>query len=186
MSQLFGPTDTRAAVTFYNTQYNPATGQTVVYQNAYTPYLNKFVDYTLSPLSSQSKSGVNYPVLRYADVLLLEAETLNEKSRVQPRRPMGRSTRSGKGQGLEDLTAGLTQGDFRDSVFLERRKEFIQEGQRWFDLVHEGGTALYDALNQVGAKQVANGGGAAQKDTLFPIPLTEIQLNSLLTQNAGW
>ena len=185
VSQLFGPTDTRAAVTFYNTQYNAATGQTVVYHNAYTPYLNKFVDYTLSPLSNQVKSGVNYTILRYAEVLLLEAETLNELQGPTAA-AYGAINQVRERAGLADLTAGLTQGDFRDSVFLERRKEFIQEGQRWFDLVHEGGTALYDALNRIAAKQVANGGGAALKDTLFPIPLTEIQLNSLLTQNAGW
>lgn len=185
VSHLFTAGDTRKAVTFYTTQFNAATGQTVVYQNAYTPYLNKFVDYSLSPLSNQVKSGVNYTVIRYAEVLLLEAEVLNELQGPTAV-AYGAINQVRERAGIGDLTPGLTQDDFRDSLFLERRKEFIQEGQRWFDLVHQGGTALYDALNKIAAKQVANGGGTALKDTLFPIPLTEIQLNSLLTQNAGW
>src|SRR5579859_2077809 len=78
VSQLFGAGDTRKAVTFYTSQYNAATGQTVVFNNPYTPYFNKFVDYTISPLNNQGTSGVNYPVIRYAEVLLLYAEVLNE------------------------------------------------------------------------------------------------------------
>jgi hypothetical protein len=185
VSQLFSNADTRKAVTFYSSQYNAATGQTVVYKNAYTPYFNKFVDYTLSPLSSQTKSGVNYPVLRYADVLLLQAEALNELQGPTAT-AYAAINQVRERAGIGDLTTGLNQDDFRDSVFLERRREFIQEGQRWFDLARRGGTYLFDANNKIAAKQVANGGGAALKDTLFPIPLTEIQLNPLLTQNAGW
>lgn len=185
VSQLYTDADKRKAVSFYTTQYNAATGQTVVYQNAYTPYLNKFVDYELSPLNNQSKSGMNFPVLRYAEVLLLEAEVINEVS--GPTAAAYTAINQVRGRaGIGDLSTGLSRGDFRDSVFLERRREFLQEGQRWFDLVHQGGTALYDALSAIAAKRIANGGGAAPRDTLFPIPLTEIQLNTLLTQNPGW
>src|ERR1700744_3636069 len=49
--KLFSANDTRRAVTFYSSVYNAATGQTVVFNNAYTPYFNKFVDYSLTPLS---------------------------------------------------------------------------------------------------------------------------------------
>jgi hypothetical protein len=66
-------------------------------------------------------------------------------------------------------------------VFLERRKEFIQEGHRWFDLVRQGGTVLLDALHKIPAKSAAS-----SKNTLFPIPLVEIQLNPKLTQNPGY
>jgi hypothetical protein len=66
-------------------------------------------------------------------------------------------------------------------VFLERKKEFIQEGMRWFDLARRGGTYLYDALAKYPGKT-----GAAVKDTLYPIPQVEIDLNPLLTQNPGW
>ena len=186
IAQLFAFTDTRRAVTFYYNQYNAATGQTVVFNNAYTPYLNKFVDYDLSPLTNQTKSGVNYPVIRYAEILLLEAEVLNELNGGPTAQAYAAINQVRSRANVPGLTTGLDQADFRDSVFLEDRKEFIQEGHRWFDLVRRGGTYLYDALNKVAAKQTANGGGAAVKDTLFPIPLTEIQVDPLLTQNPGW
>ena len=181
VSQLFAANDTRKAVTFYNSVYNAATGQTVVYKNAYTPYFNKFVDYSLSPLTTQAQSGINYPVIRYADVLLLYAEVQNEINGTPTADAYAAINQVRNRANVANLTPGLNQTDFRDSVFLERRKEFIQEGQRWFDLVRQGGTALVDALHKYPAKSAAS-----SKNTLFPIPLVEIQLNPKLTQNPGY
>jgi hypothetical protein len=186
VSQLFSPADTRYNVTFYTTQFDAATGQTITYKTAYTPYFNKFVDYELSPLNNQAKSGVNYPVIRYAEVLLLEAEVLNELNGGPTAQAYLAINQVRERANVPDLTLGLDQSDFRDSVFLENRKEFIQEGHRWFDLTRRGGSYLYNALNAIAAKQAGKGGGAAVKDTLFPIPLTELQLDPYLTQNPGW
>ncbi len=178
---LFSAKDTRRSVTFYNTVYNAATGQNVVFNNAYTPYFNKFVDYSLSPLSSQSLSGVNYPVLRYADVLLMKAEALNEINGGPTSDAYNAINQVRTRAQIANLTPGLNQAAFRDSVFLERRKEFIQEGHRWFDLVRQGGTVLVDALHKISAKSAAT-----SKNTLFPIPLVEIQQNAKLKQNPGY
>lgn len=175
--QLFAENDTRRAVTFFTSLYNAATGKYVTFTPA---RLAKFIDYSITPLTNQAQSGINFPVIRYADILLLQAEVLNEISgpsadayaainRVRNRANIG------------DLTAGLNQPDFREAIFLERRKEFIQEGMRWFDLARRGGTYLYDALKKYQDKT-----GAAVKDTLFPIPQSERDINSELTQNAGW
>jgi hypothetical protein len=179
--KLFSKTDTRRAVTFYDSVYNAATGKYVVYKNAYTPYFNKFVDYSLSPLSTQAQSGVNYPVIRYADVLLLYAEVLNETNGAPNGDAYNAINQVRSRAGITGLTAGLGQSAFRDSVFLERRKEFIQEGHRWFDLVRQGGTVLVDALHKIPAKSAAS-----SKNNLFPIPQVEIQLNPQLKQNSGY
>lgn len=181
IAAIFDSTDTRKAVTFYTSQYNAANGQTVIFQNPYTPYFNKFVDYSLSPLNNQSISGINYTVLRYAEVLLLNAEVLNEINGAPTAEAYSAINQVRTRAHLADLTPGLSQADFRDSVFLERRKEFIQEGQRWFDLVRQGGAILVDALKKIPAKQ-----SASLRDSLYPIPQTEIQLDPLLTQNPGW
>jgi hypothetical protein len=179
--KLFSASDTRRAVTFYNTVYNSATGKTVVYENAYTPYFNKFVDYSLSPLTTQAQSGINYPVLRYADVLLLYAEVLNEINGLPTDAAYGAINQVRNRANAGNLPIGLSQAAFRDSLFLERRKEFIQEGQRWFDLVRRGGTTLVDALHKLPQKSAAG-----ERNNLYPIPLVEIQQNSLLTQNSGY
>jgi len=179
--KLFSPTDTRRAVTFYSSVYNAATGQTVVFNNPYAPYFNKFVDYSLSPLTIQVQSGINYPVLRYADVLLMYAEAQNELNSGPTSDAYAAINQVRTRANVPNLTPGLDQSDFRDSVFLERRKEFIQEGHRWFDLVRQGGTVLVDALHKIPAKSAASA-----KNNLFPIPLVEIQLDSKLTQNSGY
>ncbi len=179
--KLFSAADKRRAVTFYSSVYNAATGQTVVFNNSYAPYFNKFVDYSLSPLSIQVQSGINYPVLRYADVLLMYAEAQNEINGAPTSDAYNALNQVRQRAGIPNLTAGLGQSDFRDSVFLERRKEFIQEGHRWFDLVRQGGTVLVDALHKLPAKSAAS-----SKNNLFPIPLVEIQLDSKLTQNPGY
>lgn len=179
--RLFSATDKRRAVTFYSSVYNAATGQTVVFNNSYAPYFNKFVDYSLSPLSIQVQSGINYPVLRYADVLLMYAEAQNEINGAPTSDGYNAINQVRQRAGIPNLTAGLGQSDFRDSVFLERRKEFIQEGHRWFDLVRQGGTVLVDALHKLPPKSAASA-----KNNLFPIPLVEVQLDPKLTQNPGY
>jgi len=178
---LFDSTDSRRSVTFYTSMYNAATGKTVVYPGA--PRFAKFIDFSLSPLTSQGVSGINYPVIRYADIFLLYAETLNEINGGPTGDAYAAINKVRSRANVTGLTGGLGQSDFRDSVFLERRKEFIQEGQRWFDLVRRGGSYLYDALTKIPAKT-----GAALKDTLYPVPQTEIDLvgTKLLTQNPGW
>jgi hypothetical protein len=181
VSQLFDSSDTRKAVTFYTSVYNPVTGKNVIFNNPYTPYFNKFVDYSISPLNNQATSGVNFPVIRYADVLLSYAEVLNEINGGPTADAYTAVNLVRSRAHVAPLTAGLGVGDFRDSVFLERRKEFVQEGQRWFDLVRQGVDVYLAAQHKIAAHAAA-----VAQDTLFPIPLTEIQLDPLLTQNAGW
>jgi hypothetical protein len=90
-----------------------------------------------------------------------------------------------------DLPAGLSQLAFRDAIFTERRKEFIQESQRWFDLVRRTdlGPGKY-YLNSVLAMPGNPKAAATLKDTLFPIPQTEIDLyggkNPNFQQTPGW
>jgi hypothetical protein len=175
--QLFASTDSRRDVTFFTQLYNSATGKYVQFGAA---RFAKFIDYSLSPLTNQNISGINFPVIRYADILLMQAEVLNEINGPTADAYAAINQVRARAK-ISNLTAGLSQADFRDAVFLERRKEFIQEGNRWFDLSRRGGTYLYDALKKYPLKT-----GAAVKDTLYPIPQSEIDINNELTQNPGW
>ncbi|ACU62745.1 RagB/SusD family nutrient uptake outer membrane protein [Chitinophaga pinensis] len=176
--QLFAATDNRRDVTFLTRIYNAATGNYVTFSPA---RFGKFIDYSITPLNNQAQSGINYPVIRYADILLLKAEVLNEIAGNPTTEAYTAINAVRARASVAGLTQGLNQADFRDSVFLERRKEFIQEGNRWFDLSRRGGSYLYDALKKLPAKT-----GAALKDTLFPIPQAEIDINNQLTNNPGW
>ncbi|WP_158800477.1 RagB/SusD family nutrient uptake outer membrane protein [Pedobacter sp. L105] len=170
---IFTAGDTRKAVTFYKTFTNPATGTKYTFASN---YFRKYVDST--ELSTPAQSGINFPILRYADVLLMYAEAVNETS--GPTADAYNAINLVRNRAnIGDLTAGLTQSAFRDALYLERRKEFVQEAQRWFDLVRTG--RLVEAVSKVAAKT-----GVSTKNYLFPIPQSEISVNSGLIQNTGY
>jgi hypothetical protein len=167
---LYQAGDKRRDVTFFKSLVSPTNGNTYTF----TPHFRKYFDASVNP--STGESGINFPIIRFADVLLEYAEALNEKSgptadayaavnRVRIR------------AGLGELT-GLSKDQFRDSIYQERRLEFVYEHQRWFDLVRIG--RLVESLHAVGKTN------AVQKHYLYPIPQREIDLNPNLTQNPGW
>jgi len=202
---LFAVADQRRAATFYDSLFNQTTGKWVKW-----PFFNflKFVDqstgFVTALQGNQGANGkMNFPVIRYSEVLLLYAEALNELNggptadayaainNVRAR-AYGSYTAGGQyGDHSYDLAAGLSQAAFRDTVFTERRKEFLQEAQRWFDLVRRtdlGAGQYY--LNAVHGMYGNPKAAATLKDTLFPIPQTEIDLyggrNPNFKQNPGW
>ena len=168
----FSNNDTRKAVTFYQSAINPTTGVTKTYP---TFYFGKYVD--RSVLLTPTQSSINFPILRYADVLLMYAEALNEVQGPANAYQYINQVRNRANTG--NLTAGLSQSDFRDSLYAERRREFVQEAQRWFDLTRTG--QLVQAVSKVATKT-----NVSTKNYLFPIPQSEISLNTALTQNPGY
>jgi hypothetical protein len=128
------------------------------------------VDYDTSP--------ANWPVLRYADVLLMQAEALNELGQTtDAEAPLNRvRTRAG----LPEVH-GLQKDAFREKVLHERRMELAFEGQRWFDIVRvKNGQYGLDFLHGIGKVN------AAAKHLLLPIPQKEIDANPNLAQNPGY
>lgn len=121
---------------------------------------------------------LNFPVLRFAEILLMQAEALNELGRAtEAEAPLNRVRRRA---GLGDLTK-LSQADFRNAVLHERRMELAFEGKRWFDLVRvNGGQYGLDFLHSIG-KVNANA-----NRLLLPIPQLEIDANPNLIQNPGY
>jgi len=201
---LFDFTDQRRSATFYDSLFNQTTGQWVKW-----PFFNflKFVDQSTGFVtalqgSQGANSKVNFPVIRYSEVLLLYAEALNELN-GGPTADAYTAINIVRGRAYNSYTAngnytnhtydlsGLSQSAFRDAVFTERRKEFIQESQRWFDLVRRTdlGPGVY-YLNSVHSMPGNPKVAAALRDTLFPIPQTEIDLyggrNPNFKQNPGW
>jgi hypothetical protein len=202
---IFDIADQRRDATFYDSLYNQTTGKWVKW-----PFFNflKFVDQSTGFVTALqgnqgANSKINFPVIRYAEVLLLYAEALNELNggptadaytAINIVRARAYKSYVGGGAYTDhtyDLPAGLGISAFRDAVFTERRKEFIQESQRWFDLVRRpdlgaGQYYLQSVHSMPGNPKAA----ATLKDTLFPIPQTEIDLyggrNTGFYQNPGW
>ncbi|EHQ24874.1 RagB/SusD family nutrient uptake outer membrane protein [Mucilaginibacter paludis] len=119
-------------------------------------------------------------ILRYADILLLFAEAENEVNGPTTA-AYNAINRVRARVNMPNVKTGLTQTDFRNEVIHERRVELGFEGQRWFDLVTLGiANQKINAINELGRKFVPN------KQELFPIPQSEINLNANLTQNQGY
>ena len=171
---LFVPGDTRKEVTvgvpggFYDADsvfhaLPTSTNQT---------YTKKYFD--SSPVRADSKA--NWKVIRYADVLLMYAEALNENGKPQQAIPFLNQVRTRAG--LEGYPNTMSQTETRDAIVLERRLELSFEGVRWFDLVRTGK-----------AYEVMKDKGMAPYMTVFPIPLSQVQIindPTIFPQNPGY
>lgn len=126
----------------------------------------------------------NWPVYRYADVLLLLAEcSLHTGNTAEALSLMNQVRRRA---GLGELSS-VTEEDIAN----ERRHEFAFENQRWYDLVRTG--KAIEVMNEYG-KKVKKQFPYLQERTykvtmdklLFAIPYREMQINSQLKQNKGY
>ena len=138
-------------------------------------------------LSSSNEAGNDIPVLRYAEVLLLRAETLNELGYNPNGEAFDRFNAVRQRSGIAPLTAAdlPDQDSFRQALYRERRLELALEADRWPDLVRTG-----TAMSELNGKTI-NGFTYAidENDLLYPIPLSEIQRindESLMFQNDGY
>jgi tetratricopeptide (TPR) repeat protein len=143
----------------------------------YGRYGIKFVDFSAIDLNDGSST---FTVMRYADVLLMYAEALNELGRTPEALPNVNMVR--QRAGLAPLS-GLDQTGLRLELEKERRVEFLYEGHRWFDLVRTG-----RARQLLNAHHASQGFSFTVEDyeLLLPIPQNEIDLNPSLKQNPGY
>jgi hypothetical protein len=145
------------------------------------PYYGKFFD-AGGPGAinlNTSRTDLNWPIYRYAEVLLMYAEAENEA--VGPDASASTQINAVRRRAqLPDLPTGLSQDQFRDSVRVERSHELAFESKRLFDLKRWG--EFYSVLSQ---DPVAH--SAIQPYMVFlPIPQRERDLDPALGQNDGW
>ncbi|MDB5241511.1 MAG: RagB/SusD protein, partial [Spirosoma sp.] len=133
-------------------------------------------------LSSTSDVGNDFPVLRFADVLLLYAEALNEvgyQAEGEAFKALN-AVRTRAGVATYTSTQLPTKEAFRTAVINERRLELALENDRWFDLIRTG-TAV-EALKATGITMPAY-------RVVYPIPQSEIDTYNNKTgfpQNQGY
>src|SRR5689334_1361625 len=188
---LFGPNDVRGNHgTFMISPYKDAMNRTVTWTMPPGPAFDKYLDEN-DPQNMTSRGWVqqdnNWIVQRYADVLLIYAEAVSEG-----RAPSGKSAESAlndvRTRAVLTAVTCLSQSTLRDSLRLERRREFVFEGQRWFDLSRWG--TLNDAILAKTAEVSALFPGETTThgvpSLLMPVPQSEIDINHSLTQNKGW
>jgi starch-binding outer membrane protein, SusD/RagB family len=140
---------------------------------------------------AQNDWANNLPILRYTDVVLMNAEALNELGYVANGTAFSQLNSVRARAGLAALTATdlPDKTAFRNAIIKERRVEFAFEGLRWIDLQRWG---LAGAMKTQQFAQPENGAGKyTWNDTriLLPIPFDEITRygnTDIMWQNPGY
>lgn len=161
--------------------YTPAAGKIGV------PYIKKY----LNPHTLADNTDDNWPIYRYADALLLLAESLNEQHRPGEALTYLNLVRDRAfGAGVSTITT-TDESQLRDIIAHERRVELAFENHRWHDLVRTG--KAIDVMNAHGLQMklqynylLPTTYQVTPEKLLYPIPQSERDLNRDLTQNHGY
>jgi len=159
------------------TSYVNGSGQTI--QDVYVR------KYRSSPVLNNDNAN-NIPVIRYADVLLMYAECLNEIAYNGSGEAMGYLNMIRRRARLPQKTATDIPGqsEFRLAIERERRVEFAFEGHRWFDLVRTG-----RAITVINSKatEINLVAPITQNNLVAPIPQSQVEINrAKMIQNPGY
>lgn len=162
-----------------NRQFGIAKGDTIF-------YIKKF-DH---PHSVRGTTDDDWPVYRYAQVLLLMAEAINEV-KGPTGKAYGYINRVRHRAGLNSLTPGLSQSEFRKAVYHEMRVELAFENHRWFNLLRTGRAlkvmkAHAEKVRNIQPYLVEPVYQIKKYKLAYPIPSRLITLNPDIQQNPGY
>jgi len=144
--------------------------------------MKSYVPFATAALSPNQGCGQNVRVIRYADVLLINAEANNEMGNsadaltsLEMVRARARAQSTDPTTDIPPVTT-TDQGQLRTAIYHERRVELAMEFDRYFDVIRQGrGAAVFGPR------------GWTSKNTWWPIPQSEIDLSgNKLVQNPGY
>lgn len=155
----------------------------------------KYVGANATALRSIDQSYAHWFFYRYADVLMMKAEALNETGQGQAALDIIYLVRSrANALAATDLQPAANDKNLiQDFLLQERAREFCFEGKRWYDVLRNAKRSNYQRLsillNMVSISVPSNMQQSAQAKMqdrnchYFPIYLYELQTNRLLVQN---
>lgn len=214
--QSYNPTDVRRAATWllafqqdgrtvtFPLVLPTANADRVTLNNAYGgqtggPVPRKYLDFG----AVEGAEGIDYILLRYADVQLMLAEAISANAAPSTEAYAAVNAVRARAQ-VPALAPGLSGAAFRDSVFVQRRFEFAVEGHGVFDSRRNWAWAVRRAEENMaltGSTGIGinrntltslvpklNSAPIQDKWKLYPIPQRAIELNPKLAskQNPGW
>lgn len=171
----FDATDVRGPAWGISTSYT-LNGKTYTFP---LPTYMKFVDQEQNAKGQQFQSTRSIKIIRLADVYLTAAEADNEVNSAPSSDAYNWINAVRRRAGINDLN-GLNKQNFREAVFIERRKELYGEGFSWFDLKRFN---KFDLLKATGRDFMTP---IDAHLNYFPIYKTELDNNANVTQNPGW
>jgi hypothetical protein len=139
----------------------------------------KFFDMRLVDMAP--RSGKDFPLIRYADILLTYAEAQNEADGSPNAQAYTALNSIRERAGLADAS-GLSQTDFRTEIWKERYWELNAENKVWYDIVrtHKIFNPTQGTFVDAVGYQLPSGATFKEENLKFPIPLSEVQINPLL------
>lgn len=153
------------------------------------PHIAKYFRYPGPQIGDDRSSNHHYCLYRYAEVLLIAAEAINEVEGatneaigyVNQIRERARFNGNSVTNYPANLTGAISQEAFRQILREERRLEFAFEFNRWYDIKRWG--IINEAFAQTNSLELHE--VDPQRDYLFPIPQSEISTAGL-SQNTGY
>jgi hypothetical protein len=172
---------------YYTSYYTEGNG---ALKNLGAPYVFKHFDIIANGtfgVAGTNVSSLNYPLIRYAEVLLIYAEAQNEVDAAPSTGAWNAYKQIRDRAGLSTPAAGtFTKATFREAVWRERWYELSFEMISWYDMLrlrkaYNVTTKNFDDL--VGYKFPDNGATVQEKHLLLPLPTSEMKNNPNLTPN---
>ncbi len=163
--------------------------------SAATSTIWKYVGANPNSLRAADQSFAHWFFYRYADILLMKAEALNENGNGKDALDLIYTVRKrANALAATDLAPAATDKNLiQDFILEERSREFCFEGKRWYDVLRNAKRKNYSRigilLNMVSLSVPSNLQQSAQakmKDVnshYFPIYIYEMQTNKQLVQN---
>lgn len=162
----------------------------------YETYLwRKFVaEYNMDgAINNRADTPINFPLIRYADLLLMLAECYNEMDDQTDAVKLINEVRARPSVGMPGINSGsewlkaTTKQEVFQRIKHERAVELAAEGHSFSDLRRWG---LLETLNGRKEKDITGKvrytRAITTRDYLWPIPANEIEKNKALKQNPGW
>lgn len=135
--------------------------------------LRKYISGDISSTLNKT-CQVAYPIYRYSDMLLLQAEALARLSKWEEALDLVKLIRTRAGLETPSAADFGTEEELVDYILDERQRELVGEGRRWFDLVRTGRwKTVMHPIN----------GLSEEGNELFPIHFSHLDQNRKLTQN---
>lgn len=146
---------------------------------------------------NKNYTAINFPILRYSDVLLMIAECENETHDAPTQEAYDCINEVRNRAGIEPIEDGMNTEQFRQAVKDERAMELCFEMTRRWDLIRWG--EFVKDMNELapraqagtnwklGPSNVYTYFQVSDAYNYFPIPSSEISVNKLITKNnPGW
>ena len=155
----------------------------------------KYAGWNNTTTRAAAESYAHWIVYRYADILLMKAEALNETGDGQSALDLIKQVRN-RARALPATDLNPSPGDrvgVEDFILQERAREFAYEGKRWFDLLRFAKRNNYERLNLLldmvsktvppDRQQSAIAKFKDKNSHYLPIYYYELQTDKLLVQN---